>query len=265
MSINRTEALEYNQKLWDKIAPQFIAGTSLPKYGIFIPTEEDLKLIEDLSGKNALELGCGSGHSLLYLKRKRNAEEIWGIDISHKQIQLAAELFNREEITANLITGSMDEDVGLPKLHFDLVLSIYGMGWTPDLLRALSLVYEYLKPGGIFLFSWEHPVYKCLSYNKEIDGFVFSHTYLENDPQLSHSMKGIAGLKHIRYPRPLSEYVNFIIQSGLVVEKLIEPKIDISTVRDIDWNPEKYFSVPRATLIPATFIMKAQKPLHENI
>ena len=48
MSIDRTEILTLNQKLWDQIATQFVAGTALPKYGSFIPTEEDLKLLEGI-------------------------------------------------------------------------------------------------------------------------------------------------------------------------------------------------------------------------
>ncbi|MFC1532759.1 class I SAM-dependent methyltransferase [Thermodesulfobacteriota bacterium] len=173
MSIERSEALELNHKLWNQIAPQFIAGTALPKYGAFFPTEDDLALIEDLEGKIVLELGCGSGRSLFYLKKSRNARELWGVDISPEQIRLAKELFNKENLPINLLVGSMDNDVGIPKSYFDCIVSIYGLGWTPDLPRTLSLVHDYLNPRGIFVFSWEHPVYKCLDYNKEIDGFFF--------------------------------------------------------------------------------------------
>jgi hypothetical protein len=31
--------------------------------------------------------------------------------------------------------------------------------------------------------------------------------------------------------------------------------------REIDSDPEKYFSIPRAKLIPTTFIIKALKPV----
>jgi hypothetical protein len=104
-------------------------------------------------------------------------------------------------------------------------------------------------------------VYKCLNYNKEINGFVFSESYLEERPVRSHSMKGIEGLDHVKYPRTLSTYINGIINVGLTIDRLVEPNIDIRMAREIDSDPEKYFSIPRAKLIPTTFIIKALKPV----
>ena len=47
----------------------------------------------------------------------------------------------------------MEVNPGIPPGHFDLVLSIYGLGWTTNLLASMELVACYLRPGGSFLVA----------------------------------------------------------------------------------------------------------------
>jgi ubiquinone/menaquinone biosynthesis C-methylase UbiE len=51
----------------------------------------------------------------------------------------------------------MEVDPGVPPDYFDLVFSIYGLGWTTDMPVTLALVERYLRPGGCFIVSGEHP------------------------------------------------------------------------------------------------------------
>ena len=61
----------------------------------------------------------------------------------------------------------MEEERDIPKGYFDIVYSIYALGWTSDLRKTLELIYSYVKPEGSFIFSWEHPVYSNLMYGTE--------------------------------------------------------------------------------------------------
>ncbi len=176
-TLKREEILSINQEGWNKVAPLFYGGTALPNYGPLAETEDELHLISDLEGKMALELGCGSGHSLAYLWENKNAEELWGLDFSEEQIRFTKELLDKKSIPANLFLSSMDDSPGIPENYFDLVIAIYALGWTPDLHQTLALVYSYLKPGGMFIFSWEHPVYQCLEYNTDIGKYIFTQSY----------------------------------------------------------------------------------------
>lgn len=47
----------------------------------------------------------------------------------------------------------MEEEGDIPKGYFDIVYSIYALGWTSNLGKTLELIYSYLKPGGSFIFS----------------------------------------------------------------------------------------------------------------
>jgi SAM-dependent methyltransferase len=255
--VERKEILVINQKGWNDVAPKFYGGTALPKYGPLAQTEDDLHLIDSLKGKPVLELGCGSGHTLCYLAKVKQAEELWGIDLSQEQIRFTQEYLAAQQVSANLFLASMDENPGIPPAYFDLVVSIYSLGWTPDLSRTLSLVYSYLKPGGTFIFSWEHPVYQCLDYREDIGGYVFTRPYLKEGPEIDPSWKGV---EIVLYPRMLSTYLNALIEAGLVVDKMIESESNVQRAREQDFAPEKWYSIPRAQLIPTTFIIKAHKP-----
>jgi hypothetical protein len=118
-------------------------------------------------------------------------------------------------------------------------------------------VYSYLKPGGKFVFSWEHPVYQCLEYEANLEKYVMARSYLDESPELDPSWKGV---EIVIQPRKLSTYVNAIIQAGLVIEQMVESETDMNLARPQDYAPEKWYSVPRAKLIPTTFIVKALKP-----
>ena len=171
--LGREDILSINQKGWNKVAPLFYGGTALPIYGPLAETEDELNLMPELSDKSVLELGCGSGHSLVYLWETKNAKELWGLDFSEEQIRFTKELLDQKSIPVQLFLSSMDENPGIPENYFDLIVSIDALGWTPDLSHTLALVYHYLKPGGSFIFSGEHPAYRSLHYEASISKYAF--------------------------------------------------------------------------------------------
>jgi len=256
-TLKREEILTINQKGWNQVAPLFYGGTALPKYGPLAATEDELHLIPDLHEGKVLELGCGSGHTLLYVWEHKNARELWGVDLSEEQIRFTKEHLGKMNIPVKLFLASMDENPGLPQNYFDLVISIYSLGWTPDVPHTLELIHSYLKPGGTFIFSWEHPVYRCLSYDKTIGKYIFEYSYQEEGPVIDPSWKGV---EIVINSRKFSTYLNAIIRSGLVIEQIIESEPNESLAREQDFAPERWYSLPRAKMMPTTFIVKAKKP-----
>ena len=256
--LGREDILSINQRGWNKVAPQFYGGTALPIYGPLAKTEDELNLIPELRGKSVLELGCGSGHSLAYLWQHRNAGELWGLDLSEEQIRFTKELLDEQSIPAKLFLSSMDENPGISENHFDLILSVYSLGWTPDLYRTLALVYSYLKPGGVFIFSGEHPAYRSLSYDPTISKYVFETSYMDEGSILHTSWRGVdIVINHWK----LSTYLNAITQSGLLIEQVVESEPNIALASEQDFDPSKWYGVPRAQLLPTTMIVKASKPI----
>ncbi len=251
--MNPEHSLTVNKNGWDKIAGKFYGKAALPRYGPLAQSETDLKLLGDVRGAQVLEIGCGSGHSLLYLAQQ-GASELWGLDFSHSQIEFASSLLKGNDLAPSLFESLMEENPGIPLGYFDLVISIYALGWTVDLPKTLEHIRSYLKPNGCFVFSWEHPVYNCIKF--ENGQFIVKRSYHDESPEFQDSW---LGAPFVQIPRKLSTYINSLIDARFNIERVIESAIDTTWVNDHNFMPEYWYSVPRAKLIPTTMIIKARK------
>ncbi len=133
-----------NKDYWNGHADLWFGTTALPQYGVKFVTEEDLHFFREVAGKRVLEICCGSGHSLKYLA-ERGAGELWGVDLSQKQLENARAYLAQNKITAKLICSPMEAELEVPKGYFDYVYSIYGIGWTTDLEGTFQKIASYLK------------------------------------------------------------------------------------------------------------------------
>jgi SAM-dependent methyltransferase len=256
--IDTHTALAINRAGWDRVAPAFHGGTALPEYGPLAATEEALRLLDGTNDLCALELGCGSGHSLRYLA-ERGAAELWGVDLSPVQIAFARETLRACTARVHLIESPMEVDPGLPQGHFDLVFSIYGVGWTTDLRATMALVARCLRPGGAFIVSGEHPVYACLKWNGA--DYTLAEPYLAEGPRAYGSWKGVP---IVIQRRTLGAFVGEIVGAGLQLEALVEAPLNLAQATDAHADPSRWYSIDRARMIPTTFIIKARKPAHRD-
>ena len=250
------DTLAINRAGWNKVAPKFHGGTALPTYGPLAPTEDTLHLLDSIAGKRVLEIGCGSGHSLKYLA-DHGASELWGLDLSPTQIAFATATLQDVKPTARLLESPMEVNPGIPTAHFDLVVSIYALGWTTDLPATLALVAQYLKPGGSFVFSGEHPAYSCLEYVDQ--QYVVARPYLREGATRHESWSG-SGTPVVIQHRTLGTFVNEVIRAGLQIERLVESELNTSLATEAHADPARWYSISRATLVPTTFVLKARKP-----
>lgn len=239
-----------NKDSWEKSAERFFGRTALPEYGPFSINEEQHGLFGDISNQKVLDIGCGSGHSLQYMGN-RGAKELWGLDLSTKQIETANKLLSNQQVKVTLFESPMEKNPGLPCDYFDIAYSIYALGWTVDLQQTLKNIHHYLKPGGLFIFSWEHPLHDRLSY--EQSSFNFNKSYIVEGPEYNEAWHNEVIIHH----RKLSTYINTLIECGFTIDKVIDDVIfPDNKVSD---NPSKWYSTQKAQLVPATFIIKAYK------
>ncbi len=254
--MNPEQSLNMNRNGWNKVADKFCGKTALPQYGPLAQSETDLNFLGDVKGAKVLEIGCGSGHSLLYLAQQ-GASELWGLDLSRSQIQFASSLLEGNGLTAHLFESPMEENPGIPLGYFDLVISIFALGWSVDLPRTLSHISSYLKPNGHFVFSWEHPAFFCVEY--ENGQFVVKRSYQYEGSEFDESWKGVPMVLH---RRKISTYINGLIDAGFAIERLVESNLDVTLIKEHNFSPDYWYSAERAKLIPTTMIIKAYK--HER-
>ena len=234
-----------NQAFWNTIGNDVIGCTALPFYGAFV-SEEKCHLLGDMTGKRVLEIGCGTGHSLKYMGDK-GASELWGIDISGEQLEKAKEVLQSCGYSSHLICMPMEEEGDIPKEYFDCIYSIYGVGWTTDLLGTFKKIASYMKKDGIFVFSWSHPMHKCIAY--EHDALVMKRSYFDE----AWYKVPFDGAAIELSDRMLSTYVNVLSEAGFVIEKMVEES-DADILQE--WGENDF--AKKAEMIPATLVIKAR-------
>ena len=126
---------------------------------------EILPLLPEYS-KRVLEIGCGTGATLAWLKQMGRCEETIGIELMSDSLK-ATQLPIDQIISANI-----EEDViDLPQHSFDLILCLDILEHLNDPWQILQfLVNQWLKPGGTVVVSLPNLRYSSVLINLLIRG-----------------------------------------------------------------------------------------------
>lgn len=255
--MNDIEIIEINRKYWNDHADLWFGTTALPEYGVRFPTEDDLHLFGDVTDKKMLEICCGSGHSLKY-NADKGAGELWGVDLSQKQLDHAAGLLNASGYSAKLICSKMEEELDVPREYFDYVYSIYGIGWTTDLQGTFDKIASYLKKDGIFIFSWHHTLHYCVAWSCEERKDVFEDNKLvmtRSYHDESYFKMPVDDSEIVLCNRKISTYINALAKAGFVIEQLVEETDEKSFLATGEVDPK----TKKAKMLPISFCIKARK------
>ncbi len=260
----KNDILKQNENSWDALAEDFFGVTALPILGCSIPTEDELHLFPDLNGKAVFEIGCGSGHSLKWCA-EHGAKELYGLDISAQQIQTAKKLLSESGYSCTLFHQSMEDNRNIPQNYFDVVYSIYAIGWTTDLEKTIKNVFSYLKQGGTYIFSWDHPLLHCVDLesvaisggNRTVateERIVFSGNYLEEDYYTFEKFGNRLTLQNHK----LSTYINALAEAGFVVERVVEETNKNVLEKSAEFS-SGYYADFKAKHFPLSVVFKARK------
>ena len=150
------EHVRRNRAMWDEWAQKFAAAgergwaQSAPSWGIFNVPEAELHVLpENLTGKDAIELGCGTAYVSSWLVRQ--GARVVAIDNSEAQLATARRLQLQHGLDFPLIHGNA-ETVDYPDASFDLAISEYGACLWADPYRWVPEASRLLRPGGELIF-----------------------------------------------------------------------------------------------------------------
>jgi SAM-dependent methyltransferase len=249
-----TEITQQNKAYWDAHADLWDKTRTvvLPNLGHGL-SENELQLFGDVAGKRLLEVCCGSGHSLKY-HADRGAAELWGVDISHNQLAKAQAYAKEHGYTATLFCAPMEAEIDIPKDYFDIVYSIYGIGWTTDLDGTFAKIASYLKKDGVFIFSWHHTLNYCVAWDcsqRRIvleDGKLVMHRSYFDESWFTMPVDG-SEVKLCN--RKISTYINALAKAGFTVERMEERRVE-SPIDDSDYAKKQ-------SMLPMSVLFKARK------
>lgn len=203
-----------------------------------------LAMLPDVGGLSGLDVGCGEGHNTRMVAG-RGARMV-GIDVSGNFIRHAREAEERKPLGIRYERASAVElpfDAG----SFDFATAFMSLMDIPETGRVLAEVLRVLRPGGFLQFSIEHPCFspphrKALrdeagcAYAREV-GDYFRSTYGEVDEWVFSAAppeirEGVRPFRVPRFTRTLSEWLNLILDTGFVLERLSEPYPNDEAVRE---------------------------------
>lgn len=182
------------------------------------------KMLPDFNGKRVLDLGCGFGWHCQYAI-EHGAEHALGIDISEKMLEEARKRNNSPRIEYKHMAI---EDFDYSPESYDVVISSLTFHYLESFPDICMKVNRCLTPGGVFVFSVEHPVFTA--YGSQ-DWYHDEQGNILHWPVDRYFTEGkreaiFLGENVTKYHKTLTTYVNGLIRNGFEITGLIEPEPD---------------------------------------
>lgn len=244
-----------NRASWNAVSRDYQSIHKIPTddthYGPRMPTERQLQLVGDVTGKRLLEIGCGGGQCAIAFA-KQGAIAV-GKDLSEEQIAFARALARREGVNVHFNQGTVEDLSEFRDGSQDIVFSAWALPFVEDLARCFREVHRVLVPRGIFVFSSNHPFGAALCDGSPPLVVKFGYWdvvrewHWDDDPSKPRFRE---------FSRPISETFQSLRDAGLIVDRILEPR-PLDHERD-SWDES--YPTERLKLVPATIIFKAMKP-----
>ena len=209
-----------NRTEWDRWAEGYVASGERnwadpePSWGIWGIPESELRLLPDLRGADAIELGCGTAYFSSWLARRGAA--VVGIDNSPRQLDTARRLQATHGLEFPLLLGNA-EAVPLPDASFDLAISEYGASIWCDPYRWIPEAGRLLRPGGLLVFLANAWLFMLCSPDDESP----ATDRLVRDQFGSFRFEWPAD-DSVEFHLPHGEMIRLLRASGFDVEDLVE-------------------------------------------
>jgi SAM-dependent methyltransferase len=222
---------EYQSRNAPQITEQMRTGDLA--WGVWGIPESQLHVLDDVAGKDVLELGCGAAQWSIALARR--GARAFGLDLSDVQLAHARRLRDEAGVQVALVHASA-ERVPFVDGSFDVVFADHGAFTFGDPYRTIPESARILRPGGLLAFNRAHPILEIAwSMEDEHAGDRLVYDYFE-----TFRLTAPDGITE--FTLPFGEWIRLFTENGLVVESLIEPRPEpgtVSTYRDdtdLEWS-----------------------------
>jgi SAM-dependent methyltransferase len=207
-----------NRRHWDEESDIYQArhGATLRRkalaWGVWRIPESKLKVLGEVRGQDALELGCGAAQWSVGLARL-GARPV-GIDLSERQLEHARRARARAKVSFPLVQASA-EDLPFAPESFDLVFCDHGAITFTEPERTVPEVARVLRPGGLFAFSHDTPIhFVTWDPRRQRYGDTLKGDYFD--------IRSAPDEVSVVFQLPYGEWVRVFRRSGFVIEDLIE-------------------------------------------
>ncbi len=225
------EHVRRNRAVWDVWAAEYVSGAernwqqSTPTWGIWDTPEASIGMLsEDLAGKDAIELGCGTAYVSAWMARR--GARVTGIDNSAVQLETARRLKREHGLQFPLLHGNA-EAVPLPDASFDFAISEYGACLWADPQRWIAEAARLLRPGGALVFLTNSFLMTLCA--PEVDGVAATHELVRS----AFDMYRIEWStdESVEFHLSHGDWIRLLRRNGFEIEDLVEvrPPADATT------------------------------------
>ena len=228
-----------NAEAWTQLAR---AGYDV--YRDYLNTPAFLAMLPDVHGLTGIDIGCGEGHNTRLIAQQ--GARLVGIDIAEVFVRHAAEAEQKDPLGIEYRVASAVE-IPFPAEHFDFATAVMSLMDVPETERALSEAFRVIKLGGFLQFSVTHPCYdtphrrnlrneqgltyaiEVGDYFRNLNGDVTEWLFGAAPKELKQNLPKF---KTPRFTRTVSQWLNLLIETGFVIERVEEPRPTDETVRE---------------------------------
>jgi ubiquinone/menaquinone biosynthesis C-methylase UbiE len=254
-------------KFWDANAEVWtrLARGGYDIYRDHLNTPAFFAMLPDVRGLAGLDVGCGEGHNTRLLAAR--GSRLAAIDISNVFIRYALEEEVREPRGIDYCVASALE-LPFADSAFDFAVAFMSLMDMPGHDRALAEAHRILRPGGFLQFSIEHPCFatphrrnlrdpdgrtyaiEVGDYYRRLNGEIAEWIFKGAPPALRASLRRF---RVPRFTRTLGDWLNLLIETGFVLERLEEP-------RPSDETAQACPGLQDAQVVPYFLHVRARKP-----
>jgi SAM-dependent methyltransferase len=194
-------------------------------------TEQEARLIGDVSGKRVLDLGYGTGGAAVAFARQ--GAIVIALDSADGNVARARARADEAEVKVEWRAGDLADLAFLRAESIDVAFSGAAVAAVADVARLFRQVQRVLKPNAPFVFSYEHPLALCLD-----DAGTLVRSYFDRGP-----VDVVRGDEADRvHVRSVSEVFTELGRAGFRVDTLLEPRPSAHGARlpaSIVWRARK--------------------------
>jgi SAM-dependent methyltransferase len=225
--VDEAESRRANGPDWDRYADEYQAthGDFLGDTGfVWGPeglTEDDARVLGDVSGKDVLEVGSGAGQCSRWV-RLHGGRSI-GLDLSMRQLQHSRRLDEESGVEVPSVLGTA---TGLPFADgtFDVVFCSFGaLQFVADIDDAVAEVARVLRPGGRFAFSVTHPTRWSFPDDPSAAGLTAVSSYWDRTPYVEVDDDS-GRVAYVEHHRTLGDWVGLLAGHEFRIVALLEPE-----------------------------------------
>ena len=248
-----TGHVESNREAWDKRSAEYANNgrrawaSDEPTWGLWHLPERELRALGDVTGRDVVELGCGTAYWSAWLARR--GAHVVALDVSAGQLVTARTLQREHGLTFPLLQADA-EQAPLRSARFDLALSEYGASLWCDPHRWIPEAARLLRPRGELVFL-RPTTLRVLCDPGGDDGVV--------GERLQRDYFGLERLTwtddgSIEFALPAGEWIRLFRASGFEVLDLLELRAPAGAV-----SSEKYLTAAWAHRWPSEEIWRLRK------